>query len=71
MISTVLWFVFMSETREKIHNISFQVKISGWNVILSFDIYWVTKIYNAYFSKEYGKILREIYLPINENKSRD
>ena len=27
-------------------------------------IYWVTKIYNAYFSKEYGKILRE-------NKSRD
>ena len=34
-------------------------------------IYWVTKIYNAYFSKEYGKILWEIFLLMRINLDID
>ena len=51
----VLWCFFSSETSEKIHNSTFQVKISVQNVIFSNEKEKKPKYY-TYFSIEFGKI---------------
>ena len=50
----VLWCFFSSETREEIHNSTFQVKISVQNVIFSNEMEKKQK-YFTYFSMEFEK----------------
>ena len=51
----VLWCFFSSKMSEKIHNSTFQVKISVQNVIFSNEMEKKPKYY-TYFSIEFGKI---------------
>ena len=50
----VLWCFFSSEMSEKIHDSTFQVKISVQNVIFSNEMEKKPK-YHTYFSIEFGK----------------
>ena len=54
MRKVVLWSFFMSETSEKVHNSTFQVKISVQNVIFSNEMEKYPR-YNTHFSIEFGK----------------
>ena len=51
----VLWCFFLSETSEKIHNSTFEVKISVQNVIFSNEMEKKPRYY-TYFSIEFGII---------------
>ena len=59
----VLWCFFLSETSERIHNSTFHVKISVWNVIFSNEMEKLPKC-DTYFSIEFGKIISYVYTEI-------
>ena len=63
----VLWCFFSSETSEKMHNSTFQVKISVKNVIFSNEMTKKPRYY-TYFSTEFGKIPLKEYNPCSFKK---